>query len=371
MKVLNLIQGTNLGGMEKASFNLMTTMQRRGFEFEVLSLNAVGELAPLLQSAGIQVTGLKYSGRGGWKTVRPLAARLRQSNADALLMTGHHLLGSIVSWTMKSRRSILAIHFHHAGVKPKWQWRMIYAVARHRFDAITFPTDFIRHEAEVLFPPVRQIAKTVRNPVAVHPCPSDEQRAQARRTLGLRAATMVVGNAGWLIRRKRWDVFLHVARLVCARHPEAVFVIAGDGPERSHLQSLAAELGVDHAIRWLGWQTDLSSFYSAIDVLLFNSDIDALGLTPLEAMSRGIPVVASVEQGGLSEILRDGRDGVLLSRHDTEHLAGSIEKLLTDKAYNRALGLAGRQRIAEACDPDKTADAYANLFLGHDSPKYG
>ncbi len=78
---------------------------------------------------------------------------------------------------------------------------------------------------------------------------------------------------------------------------------------RDSLQRLAASLGIaTPGVIWTGWLTDLTPFYAGIDVLLFNSDWDALGLTPVEAMSYGVPVVASVEHGGLGEIL-DNRCG--------------------------------------------------------------
>src|SRR5581483_10576503 len=75
---------------------------------------------------------------------------------------------------------------------------------------------------------------------------------------------------------------------------KTVFAIAGDGPERASLESLARETGISKSVRWLGWLKDMTSFYQALDVLQFNSDWDALGLTPVEAMSFGIPVVCSV-----------------------------------------------------------------------------
>ena len=63
------------------------------------------------------------------------------------------------------------------------------------------------------------------------------------------------------------------------------------------LQKLSVSLGIAERVYWTGWLSDLAPFYAGIDVLLFNSDWDALGMTPVEAMSHCVPVVASVERG--------------------------------------------------------------------------
>jgi len=67
-----------------------------------------------------------------------------------------------------------------------------------------------------------------------------------------------------------------VARSVISARPDTIFVIAGDGPEAETMRSLSAELGIADHVRWLGWQSDIRQFYHSLDVLLFNSDWDAM-----------------------------------------------------------------------------------------------
>jgi len=117
---------------------------------------------------------------------------------------------------------------------------------------------------------------------------SASERDSARRRFGLPKDAFVVGNAGWLIARKRWDVFLRVACEVSRRTSDAHFVIAGDGPDRSRLEALAKKLGIESKVTWLGWQSNTAQVYSSLDVVLFNSDWDALGRTPIEAVVHGV-----------------------------------------------------------------------------------
>ena len=99
-------------------------------------------------------------------------------------------------------------------------------------------------------------------------------------------------------------MFLRTAQLISRQVPHALFLIAGDGEERAKLEALAGELQIAERVKWLGWQKGLTQFYQCLDVMLFNSDWDAVGLAPLEAINYGVPLVASVQQGGLREILK-------------------------------------------------------------------
>jgi glycosyltransferase involved in cell wall biosynthesis len=360
--LINIIQGTNLGGMEQASLRLMKALKRRGHSFTLLSLNPIGALGPLLAESEIPAVGLPYLGRGGWRSLLLMRKALGAAEADALLMTGHNLMAMVGIGRMAHPNRVLAIHFHHQGVKPEWQWRLIYRIARIQFRAITFPSDFIRREAEAIYPPIKAIAHTVYNPMPAWPLPDRDACVKARLALGLPLDVPIVGNAGWLIPRKRFDVFLRTAALVLEQRPDTLFVVAGDGELREALEALAAELGITKQIRWLGWQRDMLSFYHCLDVMLFNSDWDAVGLTPLEAINSGVPLVGSVVQGGLGEIINSDQYGYLLNSHDTRAMADRVVGFLDHPETARAVALAGRERVLSVSDPEAIADKMSELL---------
>lgn len=345
------MQCTNLGGMEQASLRLMTGLQARGHSCQVLSLNPLGGLAPLLEKSGIAAEGLAYRGRGGWRSAVELRGRLASLRADALIMTGHNLLAMLLLGQLCRGRRLLAMHFHHAGVKPLWQWRRIYAVARRRFGHITYPSDFIRREALAIDPKIGSIAVTVRNPLALPQLPGEAVRCDARARLGLPRDAKLVGNAGWLIQRKRFDVFLQVASRVSKRDPSVAFVVAGDGDRRDALMGVARDLGLEGRVFWLGWQKDMPAFYQAIDVLLFNSDWDAFPTTPIEAMSYGIPVVASVLNGGLNEVMAGAPLGRLYDRHDLDGMCEAVLGYVNGVGQQSKEGV--RRHIASICDYER------------------
>lgn len=365
MKILILIQCTNLGGMEQAALELAKELKVLGHEPEFLSLTPVGELGPVLNTLGIPVSGIEYKGAFGWRSFLPLKKKLQGIHADALIMFGHNLMGMLALGDFCTTRRILTLHFHHQGVMHVLLWKILYAIAGWRFSKLVFPSAFIRNEAISLCPWIEQRSQILRNPVSSHPLVSVEQKRNARRALGIAEDEAVIGNAGWLIPRKRWDIFLRVADVVLKSRPDARFVIAGDGLERANLEALASELGIAERIQWIGWQSDLSVFYQSLDVLLFNSEWDAMGRTPLEAMTYGVPVVASVTHGGLGEVMDSEEHGYFLGEHDIEKLAGYVTRLLNDPILAAATGEAGRRRMKVVGNSGKYAESMINLLNDH------
>lgn len=362
MRIVNIMQGTHLGGTEHASLRLMQGLLAAGHACEVVSLTPLGTLAPLLREHGIPASGLSYSGKGGWRSFFLLRRTLRSVKADALLMTGHNLLAMLALGDLCRGKRILAVHFHHTGVKPSWQWRLIYRIACRYFQAVTFPCDFIRLEAEMLFPALKSLAHTVRNPLEFPALPSVSERESARAALDLDSSAPIIGNAGWLIPRKRFDVFLRVAQKVSQALPNAQFLIAGDGDELQRLQMLAKELNIADRVKWLGWQENLAHFYQALNVMLFNSDFDAMGLSPLEAVSYGVPLVASVKHGGLKEIVSDDEYGSLISAHDIDALAAKVVYFIRNEAQARKTALACREKIMQLSNAENIIQEVEMLF---------
>lgn len=362
MKILILIQCTNLGGMEQVALELAKELQGLGHEPEFLSLTPVGNLGPVLSLLGIPVSGIEYRGAFGWKSFLPLKKKLAGIHVDALIMVGHNLMGLLALGAFCRDRRVLTLHFHHQGVMHPLLWKLMYAVAIWRFPKVVFPSSFIRNEAKALSPWIEQRSLIVRYPFASHPPVSSWEKQDARRSLGIAEDGVVVGNAGWLIPRKRWDLFLRVAKQVLLSRSDTRFLIAGDGPERSSLEALAVSLGISDSIQWIGWQSDLTAFYKSLDVLLFNSDWDAMGRTPLEAMTYGVPVVASVTHGGLGEVMDSEQHGFFLGDHEIGKLAGYVIRLLNEPGLAASIGEAGRIKMKEVGDSRKYAESMIKLL---------
>ena len=349
--------------MEQASLRLMQSLEPHDYEFSVISLHPLGGLEPLLDAADIPAKGLNYGGPAGISIIPQLMRELRENADSDIIMTGPHLAAMAAMKLAGRKGSFLAVHFHHEGVKSKRSWRAIYKLALDRFRWITFPSNFVRDEACLILPEVRERSKVIRYPQHPFPVATQEETREARRELGLPSNAQIVGNAGWLIERKRFDVFLDVASKVASAVPTAHFAIAGGGEEEDTLRAQADALDLGQKVHFLGWQKDMRRFRNALDLLLFNSDWDALPVTPQEAVAEQIPLVSSLLHSGLREVFDEPLAARILTDHDADALAQQVIERLQNPSEAKAEADRSRQHFSQISAPETIAAEHLPLFL--------
>ena len=150
----------------------------------------------------------------------------------------------------------------------------------------------------------------------------------------------LVFTAARLSSQKALDVLLSAAALV----PEAVFVIAGDGPDRAALEARAEALGLAQRVRFLGARGDIPDLLAVCDVFVLPSLFEGLPISVLEAMAAAKPVVAT-RIGGTDEAVVDGQTGILVPPGDARSLAAALQTILAVPARARRFGAAGRERL--------------------------
>lgn len=142
--------------------------------------------------------------------------------------------------------------------------------------------------------------------------------------------------------------------------PGAVLVVAGDGPERGALEALARELHVDDRVEFRGWLATEECF-DDLDAFVLGSRNEALSMSMLEAMQRGLPVVAT-DVGGLGEAVVDGVNGLLVPVGDAPALAHALRRLVGDGDLRRRLGAAGLERARREFTAEAMARSYVALY---------
>jgi glycosyltransferase involved in cell wall biosynthesis len=180
---------------------------------------------------------------------------------------------------------------------------------------------------------------------------------------------------GRLVQEKGWDVAIRALKDVRAAYPDVRMTIVGDGPERSNLERLAAELGLSAAIRFTGWvlPSDVGALLqSAFLVLLPSRWREPFGLVALQAAEAGRPVVAS-RVGGLAEIVSDGVTGALVPPDDIDALGTAIRDLLASPATASRMGEAARRHKRSRFGYDGFVASYEQLYgrlvRGRQSPR--
>jgi glycosyltransferase involved in cell wall biosynthesis len=168
-------------------------------------------------------------------------------------------------------------------------------------------------------------------------------RERLREALDIPGDAFVVGWLGRMTEIKRVD---DLVRAFADIPPDAHLLLVGDGPLRSHLQTLARELGVDARVHFAGFRDDVGAVYAACDVVALTSANEGTPVTLIEALAAGVPVV-STDVGGVADVVDAGRSGFLAPPGDIEALADGLRRLAADPGARERMGAAGRADVVE------------------------
>ena len=184
-------------------------------------------------------------------------------------------------------------------------------------------------------------------------------REAARHELGLSPADRVVGWIGRMIPVKGGDVFLRA--LADPRAAQTAAVLIGDGRERSRLESLAAELGVLPRVRFAGGIEGAARLLRAFDAFVLSSRSEGTPIVLFEAMSAGVPIVAS-RVGGVPDVIGDGA-AVLVAPDDPSALAEGLASLLADAASGAAMAHRAQRRLEDGFATPAWLERHEALYL--------
>ncbi|MDD5260033.1 MAG: glycosyltransferase family 4 protein [bacterium] len=167
------------------------------------------------------------------------------------------------------------------------------------------------------------------------------QPAKVRKELGLLAADLIIGAVGRLTEQKGMSYAIQAMPLVLQEFPTAKLLIIGDGPLKDDLQQEAKKLALTEKILFLGVRDDTLALFPVFDLFILPSLWEGLGLVVVEAMLKGIPVIAS-DIPGVDELVQPGLTGLLVPPENSKILAEKIIGLLKDKEIQKIFVKEGR-----------------------------
>jgi len=200
--------------------------------------------------------------------------------------------------------------------------------------------------------------------------PADPAGTAALRSgLGLERKRVLL-TVSRIVRRKGHDRVAEALARLKSDYPDLVWVIAGDGPDRSYVEGLVRSLGLDDRVRMIGRRPaeEIDLLYRMADVFVMPSrqegiDVEGFGIAFVEAALRRLPVVAG-RHGGVPEAVGDGLSGILVDPSDSLDVARAIRTLLDDPALAKRLGDSGRERAVLEFGRQHQAGKLRSLFEG-------
>jgi glycosyltransferase involved in cell wall biosynthesis len=184
-------------------------------------------------------------------------------------------------------------------------------------------------------------------------------RRETRERLGIPQHARVVSVVARVVKVKRIDRFLAMAREVAARE-DVWFLVAGDGDKRAELEQSENAKALGERLVWAGFERDIPAICFASDVVALTSDNEGTPVCLIEAQAARVPVVTTLS-GGVETVVQEGRTGRIVDR-DPAKLAAAVGELLDDAARRDEWGRAGREHVLATFSIDRLVDDIRNLY---------
>jgi glycosyltransferase involved in cell wall biosynthesis len=176
-----------------------------------------------------------------------------------------------------------------------------------------------------------------------------------------RQPDLAVGFVGRLSYEKGPDVFIRAARNVLQQHNRVQFQLAGVGPERSSLEQLVRDLGVEDKIRFLGHVRDMPALYREFDIMVSSSRREGSPVAVLEGMACGLPVIAT-SVGDVPKMIDHGHTGILVPPEDPGQLSQAILELLRNPPGRQQLGQSAKMCVKERFSAERMGSDYLEFY---------
>jgi glycosyltransferase involved in cell wall biosynthesis len=360
--VMQLVLSLVPGGTERLTVELATRLAPR-FRMVVCCLNEPGDWAHEVTDRGIPVVTLGRLPGFHPSLGRRIAAVAREHSVKVVHC--HHFSPFVYGWIaglVDRRLRILYTEHGRLSDAPAKLKRRIAHAALSRLSGHSYAVshDLRRYLVDSGFAPRKM--SVIHNGIDLGPLPDDAARREARAAFGLPADAFVVGTVARLDPVKDLAVAIRAIAEVRRTLPQALLAIAGDGPERAHLDAVVAEAGAADAVRWIGYTPAARRLLAGCDLYVNTSVSEGISLTILEAMAAGLPVVAT-RVGGTPEVVEAGGTGLLVPARSAAALAEAIVQLGHDPERRRAMGHAGRARVEHAFSIDRMVEDYAREYV--------
>jgi glycosyltransferase involved in cell wall biosynthesis len=359
--VLHLIGTLSPGGAERNLYYLAPYMAASRFRYGICCLVKRGDFAGEIEEAGVPVWEIGFRKRHTFLSIWRLARLLRRKRVKVLHT--HLFLPALVGRVagLLAGTPVMITHEHGRNLWKRWYHRWLERFLLPVTDLrIAVSDDILSLRVERERTPRSRIC-VVHN--AVDPARFDTRdtlRAQKREELGLEGC-FVVGTVGRLVEAKAFDLFIEVAREVCARKPEARFLIVGEGPLGGDLRRLRDSYGLSDLVVFAGQRSDIPALMAAMDIYLITSRREGLPLSLIEAMMSAKAIIAT-SVGGIPETISHGEDGILTPPDDRPALVEAVLALAQDPALRHMLGAGAQKRAVERYSPASILEELEEIY---------
>ncbi|HEX3550197.1 MAG TPA: glycosyltransferase [Candidatus Elarobacter sp.] len=363
MRVVHVCGDLGLYGAENVVALLMQHTREHDVELIAMTVNR-SDHPEARERVGVPVVAIDRNGRKDVGFIFRMVRAMRRLRPDVVHTHGHHgrywgRLAAVLAGVP------MVVHTEHNPDLTPPRPRAVFDALNRLLNPRTAAfVDFTARRREELAAaegiPLARIAVI---PNGIPPVETtDERRARGREALGVSDDEIAIAVVARLFPQKRHDIAIGaLAALPAEIRARARLILIGDGPLRDDLAARARALGVDGAVRFLGFRTDARELLAGADVALLSSEREAMPLAIIEAMLEHVPIV-STPWAGATAMLGDGRYGMVAADLSPQALSDALRATITDPAAAAVRADAAFAYARVEFDVETQAGRYARLY---------
>lgn len=271
----------------------------------------------------------------------------------------------IVLWTIHNANFELAEHMLS---KHKWlltakrtTHRTLYRLASSQVSGFVAVSDEVEQSMLRVFGPIQDKVTVICNGVDIKRYQRPVDRVAVRRSLGLDDQSKLMSVVATFKEQKGHCYLVEAMTTIVPQHLNVHVLFIGDGALRPDLEQQVKAANLKDHIHFLGSRSDVADLLVASDFFILPSLWEGLPMALLEAMSAGLPIVAS-EVSGTVQVMIPGKTGLLVPPGDSQQLASAILRLLDNPQEAQAMGAAAREQVEANFSARKQADEHMVLY---------
>lgn len=366
--IVHGVLSLDLGGLERLVLELTRRGRHRNQRISVVCIEREGVLAKQARELGATVFCLAKPPGRSLPTLQAAIRLLASLNPDII---HSHQIGALWYLGQAARRigTKCVVHTEHADhvtqaptasgkIRARYLW----------WQAGRFAQRFCCVSPDIA-ESVGRWGTVSRQKIAVVPNGIDidkftnctRSRGEFREQLGIPHQSLVVGTVGRLAQVKQHSLLLRVLPQLRQALGDVRLLVIGDGPERTNLEQLTVQLGIERFVIFAGCHPEPFSLGAAMDVFAMTSRHEGLPLSLLEAWAVGLPTVCSAV-GGMTKVVEHGVNGLLFPEGNCEALVNALCHLLKCDFAARQIAAAGRSTVIEHYSSDRMMREYARQY---------
>jgi len=360
INVLHVVLSMETGGLENGIVNLVNNADNRNFKVDVLCLREKGSLAERITNPNSQVI---FDGNHDHSLLAALKKIYKSCVRGQYHIVHTHGFTTMLAGYLATRlsRTPILINGEHgtlyyASLKQRLLQKWLFRAMNLNLTVSKELKDKIQLEFSPSFdnfqPIINGVDSEKFNPKITSTLHSE---------LNIPQRHIIIGSVGRLVGVKNYPSLMNAFAKVGQQNENTHLVLAGDGPERTALELIASKLNLSDRVHFLGKRDDIPNVMNGFDLFVLPSFSEGLSNTLLEAMSCGVPVIAS-KVGGNPEIVKANVSGFLYPSGDVEALKEILNNLCNSPSDIKKLAALAREHIVNNYSLSSMVNNYENVY---------